>query len=162
MPSRPISPEMLAEAKRKTTEMGILAHSFTKGRGRIVGFLGEFLANQLICGRIVSGDFNYDIVSSKLDGEVRWDVKTKTCKSPPKSTFLVSVSAYQLKQNCDRYAFCRILSDYSAGWILGWMPKAEFFEKATLFKEGDLDPSNGFRVAESCYSLAISQLNPFG
>lgn len=158
MPSRPISPAMLDEAKQRAASMGVLSQSFTKGEGSIAGFLGESLANQILCGTMVGDEsYEYDILA---DG-VRWDVKTKLTSCQPKADYDVSVSYYQQTQECDRYCFCRVRDDYTEGWVLGWMKKRDFFQKARFYEKGWIDPSNGFEVRETCYSLAISQLNSF-
>ena len=46
----------------------------------------------------------------------------------------------------------------SKGWVLGYMEKEEYFNKATLLKKGQVDPSNNFTVKADCYNLPISKL----
>ena len=47
------------------------------------------------------------------------------------------------KQECDFYVFTRVLNTFKEGWILGYLPKEEYFKMATLYKKGDIDPSKG-------------------
>jgi hypothetical protein len=49
----------------------------------------------------------------------------------------------------------------SKGWILGWMDKDEYLNRATFMVEGEIDPSNNFKVRADCYNLPISELRSF-
>ena len=74
-------------------------------------------------------NYNYDIVYKNI----KYDVKTKRCTSPPKSHYECSVAAYNTKQKCDRYAFVRIEwvnGKWGRAWVLGWLEHDEYFEKA--------------------------------
>ena len=46
------------------------------------------------------------------------------------------------------------------GWVLGYLPKQEFFDLARFFKKGDSDPSspNNFNYRSDTYSVRIDQL----
>ena len=100
----------------------------------------------------VSNTYDYDLIyhGAKID------VKTKECTSPPKDFYECSVAAYNTKQKCNAYVFTRICQDTC--WILGWMPKQSYFEKATFLKKGQIDPSNNFVVRADCYNLPIIRL----
>jgi hypothetical protein len=56
--------------------------------------------------------------------------------------------------------FVRILTDLSKAWILGSISKKEYYAKATRYKKGQVDPSNGFTFRTDCYNLEISKLEP--
>ena len=56
--------------------------------------------------------------------------------------------------------FVRILTDLSKAWILGSIPKKKYYEEATRYKKGQVDPSNGFTFRTDCYNLPISNLEP--
>jgi len=92
------------------------------------------------------------------DGE-RIDVKTKRCNTRPFPHYDCSVAAHGTNQNCDSYVFVRILTDTSRAWILGSIPKPDFYTRATKYKRGDIDPTNGFTFKADCYNLPISELS---
>ena len=151
---------LLKMARQKAEEMGKLNNSITKGDGNIAGFLGEFIAAQEI-GAEISNTYEYDL----LVGPTTIDVKTKRCTSKPRDFYECSIAAYNTKQKCDVYVFTRLLwlkampKAWERGWLLGWLPKKEYFEKATFLKKGQVDPSNNYTVKADCYNLKISCLN---
>ena len=154
-----ITPQMKKRAWAKARQMGKLRNSITRGQGNIAGFLGEEIANALIKGE-VSNTYNYDIVYKNI----KYDVKTKRCTSPPKSHYECSVAAYNTKQKCDRYAFVRIewvKGKWGRAWVLGWLDHDEYFEKAEKLNRGEIDRSNGFMVKADCYNVPISELRNF-
>jgi len=153
-----ITKEMKLKAYHKALEMGEIRNSITKGEGNIAGFLGEEIANAVLCGTI-ENTRDYDLIHSNL----RYDVKTKRCTSKPKPYYECSIAAYNTRQRCDRYLFIRIEwvnEKATRAWILGWMDKEEYFQNSHKLKKGEIDPSNNFKVKADCYNLPISKLNP--
>jgi hypothetical protein len=152
-----ITQEMLKSACEKAFDMGKIKNSITNGEGNIAGFLGEEVVKQLLDCEIKNTK-DYDLFCNGL----KYDVKTKRCKSEPKPFYECSIAAYNTKQRCDRYIFVRILfhSDIPVkAWVLGWMNKKEYFKKAHKLNKGDVDESNGFVVKADCYNLPIEDLN---
>ena len=148
-----ISEDDIAKATMKATQMGELRNSITKGEGNLHGFLGEIItANELKAKE--ENTFDYDI---RLN-DILIDVKTKRVNTEPRSFYECSVAALNTKQKCDFYVFTRILKSMEAGWILGYLSKKEYFDKAVFLKKGDVDPSNGWTVSTDCYNLPISEL----
>lgn len=155
-----ITEQMKQRAWRKAREMGKLKNSITKGDGNIAGFLGEQVANFVICGDI-SNTYDYDIVK---DGTT-YDVKTKRCTSEPKPNYECSVASYNTVQKCDMYVFVRIENidgKWGRAWVLGYMPKKEYYEKAKKLFKGQRDGDNWFKVKSDCYNLRIDELYQFG
>lgn len=153
-----ITKAMKERAAKKAQEMGSLNNSITKGEGNLAGFIGEEIANKLIKGKI-KNTYDYDIVS-----DYTYDVKTKRCTSAPKPYYECSVAAYNIKQRCDRYVFVRVecIDDVcTRAWILGWIDKNEYFDKADRLVKGQVDPRNNFTVKADCFNLRIDQLNSF-
>jgi hypothetical protein len=148
-----IDDSLIELSRKRQLKMGVLAKSFTRGRGSVYGFIGEYLALDVVGGEL-SDTFDYDIMS-----DLAYDVKTKKVATKPKPHYECSVSAYQRRQKCEAYIFCRVLKDMSKGWVLGWMPKDEYFEKSRFLMEGDRDGL--YTVRESCYNLPISELMTF-
>ena len=151
-----ISDSIKNRASQKAAEMGKLKNSITSGKGNFVGFLGEELVSEYLQARIENTK-DYDIVLCGL----RYDVKTKTTKKPPQLNYDCSIAAYNTVQKCDGYIFVRIEmegEECKCGWILGWLPKEEYFEKAVYWPKNKYDPSNGYRVKASCYNVKIHEL----
>jgi hypothetical protein len=80
--------------------------------------------------------FEYDLV---FRGK-RLEVKTISCKFRPHLDYLCTVNSYDLsgvhQQEADFYVFVRILNDQSKGWLLGYYPCKEFFEKGRFVPKG--------------------------
>tara|TARA_R110002020_G_scaffold358178_1_gene570432 strand:+ start:439 stop:930 length:492 start_codon:yes stop_codon:yes gene_type:complete len=141
-------------AEKMAAEMGQLRNSITRGKGNIIGFLGEIvLADHF--GWEQANTYDYDLV---LPNGKTVDVKSKQCRSIPRPEYECSISSYNTKQACDYYAFTRIKSDYSVLWFCGVMPKELYFNLATKKHKGETDPSNGFTFRSDCYNLLISDL----
>ena len=62
------------------------------------------------------------------------------------------------KQNCDYFAFVRVLNDQSKGWFLGLKDREAYFKESVYLKKGEHDPSNNYFVKANCYNLPISSL----
>jgi len=148
-----ITEDMIAAAKDKVIEMGKLNNSILNGAGSIAGFLGEQIALKVLGGQW-ENTYDYDIVV----GNKRIDVKTKQTTVAPLPHYECSIAAFNTKQNCDAYAFVRVLKDLSVGWFLGVSEKDAYFNAATFMKKGDIDPSNNFTVRANCYNLRIDKL----
>jgi hypothetical protein len=159
-----ITEDMKKRAWKKSREMGVINNSIMKGDGNIAGFLGEEVANYVLCGTI-NNTYDYDIVTGSLCGNsqrVTWDVKTKRCTSPPKPYYDCSVANYNTKQKCDNYIFVRIENKngiWGEAWVLGWLPRDEYYKKARKLTKGEVDSSNGFIVRADCHNVAIKDLN---
>lgn len=149
-----ITPSIISRAKKKAATVGNLQGSITGSLSHVVGAIGEIIVADVM-GADESNTYDYDLVR---DGE-RIDVKTKRCNTRPFPHYDCSVAAHGTNQNCDSYVFVRILTDTSRAWILGSIPKPDFYTRATKYKRGDIDPTNGFTFKADCYNLPISELS---
>ena len=149
-----ITPSIISRAKKKAATVGNLQGSITGSLSHVVGAIGEIIVADVM-GADESNTYDYDLVR---DGE-RIDVKTKRCNTRPFPHYDCSVAAHGTNQNCDSYVFVRILTDTSRAWILGSIPKPDFYTRATKYKRGDVDPANGFIFKADCYNLPISELS---
>jgi hypothetical protein len=149
-----ITPSMVEKAKKKAIELGELKNSITKGAGNLAGFIGEEVAAQ-VTGGTIKNTKNYDLVVE----EETYDVKTKRCTSEPQPHYECSIAAYNPTQKCDKYIFVRVMKNLTKAWVLGELPKEEYFEKARFLQKGDYDPSNNWRCKADCYNVAIDELN---
>lgn len=139
-----------------------LNDSITEGEGLLSGLIGEELLRDYYGFLRSEGEaiFHYDVLDPDILGRI--EVKTKRCTSAPKPHYNCTVSASNADQQCDYYAFVRLLNDFSRAWLVGLMPKEEFFAQALFFKRGQIDPAGfgGWRFKWDCFNLRISELCP--
>jgi len=148
-------------ARDLSEELGVLHNSIRRGNGNFVGYLAEvILAGRTKLRREQS--YDYDLVGNKMT----YDVKTKQRKVPAQEDYSASIAAYNPNQDCDAYIFASAYNRNDVWTVeyLGWMPKEEYFEKATFHKKGDLDPNDftgrGWRFNADCYNLLYRDLYP--
>ena len=152
-----IDPKAIVLAMKYSDQMGKLNNSITKGEGNIAGFLGEMMVAQYLKYKR-QNTYEYDLISPD---KKRYEVKTKRCGFKPELNYTVSVCALNTSQQCDAYIFVRINDGLNLGWILGYMPKDEYFKNAKFCKQGDIDPDgNGWKFKEDCYNMYIKDLKP--
>tara|TARA_R110002020_G_C15864991_1_gene737516 strand:+ start:125 stop:622 length:498 start_codon:yes stop_codon:yes gene_type:complete len=149
-----ITKDMINKAKAKANQMGTIKNSITKGQGNIAGFIGEEIVLNYLNEKD-NNSYDYDLILK--DGR-KVDVKTKRTTVKPRTNYDCSVAAFNTKQKCDVYIFCRILNDMSKGWILGYKDKEDYFNEARFMKKNEIDPANNFRVRADCYNVAIEDL----
>jgi hypothetical protein len=148
-----ISTEMIEAAKAASEAMGKLRNSITSGEGNLAGFIGEEMVASFL-GAKRDNTYDYDLIFNGI----KIDVKTKRTTVVPQDHYECSVADFNTKQNCDWYVFTRVANDASRGWILGFLPKAEFYERAAFRKAGELDTANNFVFKADCYNIPISML----
>ena len=80
----------IKEAFERSEELGVLPNSFTRGMGRMTGFIGEIAFERLYPQADYVGDtsFTHDYVL----GKKTIDVKSKSCTSIPQPDFTASVN----------------------------------------------------------------------
>jgi hypothetical protein len=155
-----ITKDMVERAKDLANEMGSLRNSIRNGAGNLAGFLGEECVLSYFPQAERDNSYNHDLIAHGR----RIEVKTKDRTVIPKPQYECSIAQYNTRQETDYYFFISLLregTEYVRGFLLGYMPKAEYFDKATLLKKGDYDPSNNFIVKADCYNLRIGDLRPF-
>ena len=157
-----VSKKMLDRAEKASYKLGVLRNSISQGRGNKAGFVGEYcVMNYLLNNNydvIEDNTYNYDFYINTKN-KLKIDVKTKTTGVKPLGYYDCSVAEYNTKQKCDVYVFTRILYSLKKLWIVGWLPKQDYFNKSTFLKKDTVDEDNGYKVKASCYNLKISKLN---
>lgn len=155
-----ITKEMIEEAIQRASEVPLLQNSDTKGHGSKIAALSDLMVQKTWGGRIASDmSYDFDWISPKL---YLFEIKSKERNVEPKPWYNCSVKEYNTEQKCDYYLFTSIYGDYSRGWILGYLKKKEFFEKAIFFKKGEIDPDprgDKYVFPSNCYNVKIEQLN---
>ena len=115
--------------------------TFTKNKtgksAYIVGALGEVVVGDYlgVTPHIYNSPddvYNYDIMYKGI----KIEVKSKGVSNPPKPFYDCGVLGYNIKQKCDQYWFVNILKDLSRAFIVGYMPKDEFYKTAKFCEAG--------------------------
>lgn len=120
--------------------------------GEIYGIVAEQLFLDNYGGELIDNK-DYDINHPNIG---RIDVKTKRCSSAPEEYYTCTVAEYQLKNDCDYYAFYRVHNNLTIGWFLGVISKEDFLKNATKLCKGEMD--GDFVCKADCYNIPISQL----
>jgi len=164
-----ITEEDLVKARNRYDFVN-LNNSITNGASQLYGAIGEVMILKFYKNRLSSlteDQFNSLIVD---ESSYDWDliindktieVKTKKINVTPKEEYVVSVASSNSDQKCDYYYFTMVHDDCTKGWLLGFISKEDFFNKAVLCKKGEIDPLSkrkGFLVKADCYSLRISDI----
>ncbi len=152
------SSENVKQAFERSQKLGVTPGSFTRGVGRMTGFLGEVAFGLLYPeARYVGGrSFTHDY---SLGGK-KIDIKSKSCSSRPKPHFTASVNCPQSRDpSAYYYYFVRVRKDLSRAWLLGWVPTKSLLKQGEYKRRGEKD-SEGFTYKVSGYHLPIKCLRP--
>jgi hypothetical protein len=149
------------ERAKSLYDFGALRDSITQGRSNIYGALGEvlFSADYSLDGWRHQPSRDYDFIHPHF-GTV--DVKTKRTTATPQSFWNCSVAGTSTHQKCDYYFFIRIHESLDRAWMLGWLPRDEFFQRGVYRKKGDLDETSdrGWRYRADCWNVRVDGLRP--
>lgn len=180
MPYVALSPEAIAHVAQRAQARGKLNDkTLMKGDGNASGFTGEELIKAHIRNlkqdpENRNFDFYVDVLpvgkyGPNANGEsvevvaplrFTFDVKSRRIKVPPRLDFDCKVPAYQVKrQKCDAYIFTAPHEHMKGGWLLGWIPKAAFLQRAKLFRKGYKHVS-GIELKEDHYFIVVKDLFP--
>jgi len=146
----------IKEAFERSEKLGILPNSFTRGVGRMTGFLGEVAFEILypnakyVGAKVFTHD--YEIGSRTID------VKSKTCSGKPLPHYTASVNCAEgYKLSARAYFFVRIRRDLTKCWLVGWATANKIQKHGDYCKKGEADDS-GFTYKVDGYHLPISSL----
>jgi hypothetical protein len=129
-------------------------HHFDDGFGTYYGCLGEILVSDYLNCKIID-DYEYDLVHLNY----KFDVKTLICNTTPKQNYECQVAKYY-QQDCDGYIFTRILKDSTLGWIVGWIFKKDFLDKAKIVGKDQVREDKTNHVYNGDFDIVlISELN---
>jgi len=148
-----ILPHHIQKAKTLANELGTLRNSITAGDGNLAGFVGE-----VVMAEVLDACHSNTYDSDLLWNDISIDVKTKRTTVAPKDYYECSIAAYNTKQKCDLYAFCRVNANMDTLWFLGMIPKETYFQKARFLKKGQVDGDNNFVVKADCYNMEIKDI----
>ena len=159
-----ISSGTLKRIKERASKLPLLNNSIRGGvseetyrKGVLVAYIGEEVVKKVLDGDI-KDTYDYDIIYNGI----KVDVKTKERTVSPEPHFNCTVADFNTKQSCDEYAFVNVLKNLSCAWYLGKIDKKTFFEEATFYKKGELDPDSPpwkkFYFQADCHNLPVRKL----
>jgi hypothetical protein len=137
---------------------GALNNSIMQGRSNGYGALGEVLFASRFPDWQKVESYNHDFVGPT--GTV--DVKTKKTSVDPLGNYNCSVAATSEHQQPDHYFFVRVHDAMRIGWLLGWLPREEFYRRAFFARKGELEPGTGWPFKADCWNVRVDQLLPVG
>ena len=156
--------EMVERARVKAKNLGRINNSILKGAGNFAGYLGEEIVAGYIQAEITSNNegrdkYNHDLIR---DGK-KIEVKSKRRSVPPQDSYDASVAETSAHQKPDIYIFTSIQFKGTKplkAWICGQKDAKEYFEQAHFYSQGDIDPSNGWKVSTDCHNMKYKDLDP--
>jgi len=149
-------PDDVAEAFGRSQALGVTAGSFTRGNGRMTGFLGEVAFGKYLTEAAYVGGQSYTH-DYELAGK-NIDIKSKSCGGQPKLDYAASVNSRPNKPlAADIYFFTRVHSSLSKVWLLGWTTRYHV-EKEEHFKKKGTTEADGFKYLSDGYHLPIRRL----
>lgn len=151
----PITHTQLEKAQVLADELGTLPNSITNGEGNIIGCIGEVVVSQYF-GVPLENTYDYDFVWKGY----RMDVKSKRTSVFPQPHYQCDISTVNNHQECDAYVFARIDMSKDILYLLGYLPKDDFYNRASYVPKGSVCSTNGLIFKHNNYSVSISELLP--
>ena len=104
---------------------------------QLVGIIGQS-AIQDVCGLpLVDGSTGFDGGEDMKIGNYICDIKTMGRTVPVKPSYVNNFVGLQKSYNTDIYIFASLNKTNYILTVCGWIPKGEFFQKASHFEKGD-------------------------
>lgn len=150
-------PSELAKAKAEAASLGRLSGSLRRGGGNLVGILAEIVSIRAFPGAFRLSCLKYDLICRG----VRIDVKAKERSVRPLPGFVAAVPLYQSDSDCDAYLFASVRTKNGHPEevsFCGWIPKREFWDRATVMKRGDVHPENQWVCSMDCGAMTYRDL----
>jgi hypothetical protein len=146
-------------AADRSEQMGVLANSYTRGAGRMSGFLGE-IATEKYLSEFIDKDIpatkSYDLMTHS---NVSIEVKTKMTRAIPKPEYSASVEMKRTHMfENDLFVFLRCHDSLAKLWLIGWVKTDSFKRRSEFKKAGEPDGGNGFTYRVDGYHIPISKL----
>lgn len=148
----------------------IYKNSHRKENANQVGFLGEIVFEDFL--ETAGIEFSKDKKTThdySIRDDIKVELKTKDRTVMPKLNFDNSVPLYNhVHQQPDFYYFISLerqksqisndIRRFKYAYILGGTDRKTLHEKGIIWKEGDVDPSNGTKFWTSCINIGMKDL----
>ncbi|NCX04497.1 MAG: hypothetical protein EBW68_01790 [Actinobacteria bacterium] len=151
-----ITQEQLERAKHRNT-FEVLKNSIKNGEGTYLGSVGEVVLIDYYINKGVKFEDgqNYDYDFKINDYKI--DVKTQSMKYKPKPYFTCHIPNFNIKQDCDFYAFMFINLETNEAYCEGMIRKKDWKLIAKLKKQGEMGHIKPF--ATDTWICLISDLS---
>jgi hypothetical protein len=151
-----ITQEQLEKAKHRNT-FDVLKNSLRNGEGTYLGSVGEVVLIDYYINKGVKFEDgqNYDYDFKINDYKI--DVKTQSLKYKPKPNFTCHIPNFNIKQDCDFYAFMFINLETNDAYCEGMIRKKDWKLIAKLKKQGEMGHVKPF--ATDTWICLISDLS---
>ena len=151
-----ITPEQLEKAKHRNT-FDVLKNSIKNGEGTYLGSVGEIVLIDYYKNKGVKFEdgqkYDYDFIIN----DYKIDVKTQSIKYKPKPNFTCHIPNFNIKQDCDFYAFMFINLETNDAYCEGMIRKKDWKLIAKLKKQGEMGHVKPF--ATDTWICLISDLS---
>jgi hypothetical protein len=151
-----ITQEQLERAKHRNT-FDVLKNSIKNGEGTYLGSVGEVVLIDYYKNKEVKFEdkqnFDYDFIIN----DYKIDVKTQSMKYKPKPYFTCHIPNFNIKQDCDFYAFMFINLETNDAYCEGMIRKKDWKLVAKLKKQGEMGHVKPF--ATDTWICLISDLS---
>ena len=157
-----ITPALLDKARQNSRYIvRNKSASIRGGDGAFIGSIGTAIVADYYGVSVVDSEqwtvAAYDMV---IDGD-KIEVKTKQRSVPPKHYYEASVTTQSLHVLDPDYFIFVSLLNLDKAFIMGAIEVNEFYDKATRFSAGDIDPSYIYVVRKDCLNIAFSELGDY-
>jgi hypothetical protein len=151
-----ITQEQLERAKHRNT-FDVLKNSLRNGEGTYLGSVGEVVLIDYYINKGVKFEDgqNYDYDFKINDYKI--DVKTQSLKYKPKPNFTCHIPNFNIKQDCDFYAFMFINLETNDAYCEGMIRKKDWKLISKLKKQGEMGHVKPF--ATDTWICLISDLS---
>lgn len=154
-----ITPEQLERANDRNT-FGVLKNSLRNGEGNYLGSVGEVVLIDYYKNKGVkfedgqNYDYDFKINNYKID------VKTQSLKYKPKPNFTCHIPNFNIKQDCDFYAFMFINLETNDAYCEGMIRKKDWKLVSKLKKQGEMGRIKPFKCDTwICLISDLSKIN---
>ena len=156
-----ITPEQLEKAKHRNT-FEPLKNSIEEGKGTYLGSVGEVVLIDYYKNKQVKFEdkqnFDYDFIIN----DFKIDVKTQSMKYKyePKPNFTCHIPNFNIKQDCDYYAFMFINLETNDAYCVGMIKKKDWKLVSQLKKQGEMGHIKPFKCDTwICLISDLSKIN---
>ncbi len=149
-----ITPDMVT----KVEEIAKSSNVWMPYNRLVDGFIEEQLFASLFSDPVRSEGVDVCHYGYVIDGK-RWEVKSKTRPSDPRTYYEGSVYDYHPAQKSDYLAFVQVSSDRSCGWVIGYMERREFDELKQFIPRGSKQ-GNGLVCKTDTWNIEYKQCKP--
>ena len=128
---------------------------------QLTGIIGQNMLNLALKQPLMKAGGGFDGGIDAHIYDVSFDIKTMGRTVTPRLNFVNNLTRSQVKFNVDAYLFASVNRNENKLTVCGWLPKALFLERASLFIKGvDRKREDGsvFKTKSDMYEITNSDL----